>query len=69
MWMKRQAAGGAIGPNVSISGSSARSGASSSAAGRLVAEVGAVDRDEGAAAQELGDVRQRRDLEQAGDWW
>jgi hypothetical protein len=33
--------------------------------GGLVAEVGAVDRHEGAAGEELGDVRQRRDLDQA----
>ena len=52
--------------NVSISGSSARKPARIPFACILAAEHGAVDDDHLPAAQDLGDVRQRRDLQQAG---
>ena len=49
-------------PNMSISGPSSRSGASTSAAASRVAEHRAVDDDELPAAEELGDLGQRREL-------
>ena len=52
--------------NVSISGSSSRSGARISFASSSRAEHGAVDDDDLAAAEELRDLRQRRDLQHPG---